>query len=342
MADTDISNTISTAAAWDLIHAYQQLRDKGIVPDNELADIEHFSPATISRIPEKTLVKIWQQLVRAHPSPEIGLIIGTTITSEAKGVLASWVSQSEDLREALSIFREHIALMNPSENWKVEDIGQSVVLTLTIVSRERYPVAAIERSMSALVSWARMLTSHPIPIERATFCHSPPEYIDKYYEIFGHHLSFEAQQCQLVFASDLLNLKVVSSNHYLREVMAKTARLQLEAMSSTRSLHSQVAAIITNSLHDGQLPNIEAVAKQLHISRQTLYRKLDKEQTTFQIIVDDTRKQLATEQLSQAVPPTITELSYNLGFKETSSLYKAFRRWFGMTPKAFLIQRHSK
>ncbi|MBJ2149149.1 AraC family transcriptional regulator ligand-binding domain-containing protein [Vibrio sp. IB15] len=345
MADNTIEKSVSFASVIDLVNAYSLLPPalrKQVEASNHLDGIileaiKNSANLSLSdRLPESQMVALWSLLEQHHPSPEIGLIIGRTISHESKGVLASWVSQCATLKDAFNTFQSNIFLMNSSECWQVDDDGQQCRLTLSIESRHDYPRAAIERSMSAVVMWARMLSAHPFPLTKAKFGYLAPLHVDKYQPVFGETIEFNSAYHQLIFESKWLNLPIATSSEYLKTMMAKTAQSHLETLTQTQPLQQQVRTIVVNGLENGELLSIDKVAQQLHFSRQTLYRKLEREHTSFQSILDDTRKQLAVRWLTQTPPPSITELSYRLGFKDTSSFYKAFKRWHQVSPKAYL------
>ncbi len=50
--------------------------------------------------------------------------------------------------------------------------------------------------------------------------------------------------------------------------------------------------------------------------------------------MDDTRKELACGYLRQAARP-VTEITFLLGFTDTSNFTRAFKRWTGMSPTEF-------
>ncbi len=345
MADNSIEKSVSFASVIDLVNAYsllpaalrEQVETSNHLDGIMLKVIQNSAKLSPSdRLPESQMVALWSLLEQHHPSPDIGLIIGRTISPESKGVLASWVSQCATLRDAFNTFQSNILLMNASECWRVEDDGQQCRLTLSIESLHNYPRAAIERSMSAMVTWARMLSAQSFPLTKAKFGYLAPTYVDKYQPIFGEVIEFNCSDHQLIFESKWLNLPIVTSSEYLKTMMAKTAQSHLETLTKTQPVQQQVRTIVVNGLENGELLSVDKVAQQLHISRQTLYRKLEKEHTSFQSILDETRKQLAARWLTQTPPPSVTELSYRLGFKDTSSFYKAFKRWYQVSPKVYL------
>ena len=71
------------------------------------------------------------------------------------------------------------------------------------------------------------------------------------------------------------------------------------------------------------------------MSRQTLYRRLKDEGLTFGEVHDDLRKRMALDYLG-AQKVTVNETAYLLGFSEASSFVRAFKRWTGHSPTAYL------
>ena len=56
--------------------------------------------------------------------------------------------------------------------------------------------------------------------------------------------------------------------------------------------------------------------------------------TSFQQLLDDTRRELACQYLLQ-LSLSVTEVAYLLGFNDTSNFARAFKRWTGCSPSAF-------
>ncbi|MHA2938971.1 AraC family transcriptional regulator ligand-binding domain-containing protein [Vibrio sp. RC27] len=339
MSDIKFSNSVSIASILDVIDACGNLPASAKLKYRALGLCHSRNKSPLTRIPENTFIELWSLIGTFHPCAEIGLVIGQKISPESKGVLASWVSQSDTIGEALTLFQKNIILMNPSEHWEIDDDGTYCTLSLTIHSEYNYPNQAIERSFSAMVAWARMLSAHPFSIKSAHFTCEKPDYADKYESIFGSNIQFGSQTNQLVFNSSFLTYPITSSSRYVKEIMAENADKVLRALNDTGSIKTLVSEIVTSNMSEGHLIGIDEIATKLYTSRQTLYRKLEKENTTFRSIVDEVRKKYIIINLNKPNAPSITELSYNLGFKDTSSFYKAFKRYFNATPKEYIESR---
>ena len=85
-------------------------------------------------------------------------------------------------------------------------------------------------------------------------------------------------------------------------------------------------------LHTGGA-NIDAVARKLGVSRQTLFRKLKGEGVTFEKILDEMRYRLALQCL-QRENISVNETAYRVGFSDPAAFSRAFKRWTGSSPRA--------
>lgn len=101
----------------------------------------------------------------------------------------------------------------------------------------------------------------------------------------------------------------------------------LDALSTTTE---RVRASAAGGLPLG-LITVEDVARKLALSQRTLQRRMEREGTSFQDILNRTREGLARHYLERTQLP-IAEISFLLGFKEANSSYRAFKGWTATTP----------
>ena len=96
---------------------------------------------------------------------------------------------------------------------------------------------------------------------------------------------------------------------------------------------NRVRARLIAALPDGT-PHQHVVARSLYTSTRSLRRRLSKEGTTYLRLLDDTRRELGMGYIGNSRLP-VTEIALRLGFAETSSFSRAFRRWTGRAPSSF-------
>jgi AraC-like DNA-binding protein len=73
------------------------------------------------------------------------------------------------------------------------------------------------------------------------------------------------------------------------------------------------------------------------MSPRTLHRKLTIEATSFQLIKDEYRKQLAIHYIARP-ELTIDAIAALMGFQDNSAFYRSFKKWTGLSPGSYRSQ----
>ena len=76
----------------------------------------------------------------------------------------------------------------------------------------------------------------------------------------------------------------------------------------------------------------QAVSKKLGLSTRTLQRRLSTEGGSFQLVLKETREELARHYLKSSTMSG-AEISFLLGFEDPNSFFRAFHTWTGETPE---------
>lgn len=89
----------------------------------------------------------------------------------------------------------------------------------------------------------------------------------------------------------------------------------------------RVRTAIQELLIEGTV-NLEHTAERLHVSARTLQRRLTDEASSYNQLLDEVRHQLALD-YCRAPRATATEIAFRLGFTDSGSFGRCFRRWTG-------------
>lgn len=119
----------------------------------------------------------------------------------------------------------------------------------------------------------------------------------------------------------------------LQALFGQIGRAFVAAIKRPSTFHATVKSAIEARLMAGQPVRIDAIAAELGVSRQTLYRRLRKEETTFEDLLDQLRHRLALRYLRDE-HLSVKAASYRLGFSEPAAFSRAFKRWTGASPSA--------
>ena len=199
-----------------------------------------------------------------------------------------------------------------------------------------------EQAAWSEISFARFISEFRRSFPGATFeigmevTYPPPPHVDQYPELFRVPVQFNAKRnaLQIDLVWDSPDTEFEPGNAYAFGVFTRHADEMLAKLQADTSIRAQIEAQILPKLHEGTI-SMDKVAKDLAMSRQTLYRRLKKENVTFAEIHDGLRQRMATQYL-EGQKVTVNETAYLLGFSEASSFVRAFKRWTGLSPTAYL------
>jgi len=83
-----------------------------------------------------------------------------------------------------------------------------------------------------------------------------------------------------------------------------------------------------------QFPPAREIADKLGLSLRTLHRRLSESGVSYQGIIDDLRRSIATEYLENT-RLQIEEVAERVGFADATSFRKAFKKWTGHAPSVY-------
>jgi AraC-like DNA-binding protein len=325
-----------TVSAPAILNLYDILKNKHIIyldikstlgcNREDLTNIE-------TRVPVSLQTKLWDLTRRHGTCPNIGLIVGTDIGESTTGMLSQLLIHSANLREALTLFSKNISLMNQCEQVEIVNTNWGC----RVIYKSSYPnyfdISETERSLSSAITWSSQLAGKKITPIRAGFPHSEVKYIDEYKTIFGSNICFNQEFAFLDIDNKTLNLPISTSNDFIKNALINYVNGFKKNLPESDTTGFKVTKIIESELENG-ICTSDSVAKSLNMSRQTLHRKLQKENINFRYLLEDVRKKKAIEYLF-GKENQLDDIGFLLGFKDPSAFYRAFKSWFNMTPKAY-------
>jgi AraC-like DNA-binding protein len=183
--------------------------------------------------------------------------------------------------------------------------------------------------LAALVKFCRIIASRNFNPARVCFKQPQPPETAYHYELFRCPIEFETADTMLVLRLADVDKRLTGSNDQLARLNEHIVVKYL-AHSAKQDIVNRAKAAIIDGLASGGVTE-NSVAEALHMTPRNLHRKLQKESTSFKLLLTEVRQDLARQYI-QDRSKTLTEISYLLGFSEASSFSRAYKNWTGHAP----------
>ena len=210
--------------------------------------------------------------------------------------------------------------------------------------RSRFPFSGIEyfAFSSAIVAIngllkAMLRTDHVAT--RAEMAVDPPVGWTAIEARLGFPVRFEAAENQIIFPADLLGRRLPGSDPITHARLLSLCEQFAKEMPYKTTTVAQVMSVLEGA--QSRKVSLADVAAELGYSERGLRRQLDRYGTSYRKLVDQVRAQRARNLLSGSTQP-IKAVAGALGFESSSNFARSFKRWTGLTPKAFRDQAYSR
>lgn len=210
-------------------------------------------------------------------------------------------------------------------------------LSFTFVGPSQVTTSIIEAVITHMYCGLKS-TWNDFEAEQVTFSYCKPAYADQYNRYFYCPIYFGFTENKIVFSRTYIDQSDSSMNdRYLYSLLKERADFLMGQVENSHSMITKVKSILMESLPTGKASVIDT-AKKLHMSRQTLYRNLQKENTTYRQVLAECQRKLSVNYIAQS-DLSLESIAFLLGYSEVSVFQKAFRRWYGISPGEYRRQR---
>lgn len=267
--------------------------------------------------------------------PALGLDIGAGVAARHVGALGYLVMACDTLGDAMAAYQRYERLFYGAGIAQVQPTGMDVSLS--------WPpggggALADEVAIAALVSFMRQQVDEQVSPTQVHFMHTAS--FDRQAaceQFFRCPVRFDQPRTLVSIPLPLLGLPLSKRDPMLKDLLELQAQALMDALPEPNAFDQSVQQLLARLLPEGQI-SVDKVAASLHQSTRTLQRRLADSGLSWQQMLDRTREQLACGYL-QDHGLSLAEIALLLGYSEQSAFTRSFKRWTGLTPRAFRAQR---
>ncbi len=268
--------------------------------------------------------------------PNLGLEMGKQMKLPTLGLTGFLAMTSKDIEAACTVLAHYERLSGSNSRGQSSfylENGKGVSSFYSISPYNEYNLFVVDSVLAANKQILEILCGRDQILEMVEVEFSAPSYAKIYEEYFQCPVLFSQERNALTIKQDALSWPMLNHNKNTFLNLQGICDERLAQVTRDRELDEKVMDEISPLL-EGQTPSIHQVADSLGIPPWTLRRKLQEQNTSFQALLNDTRKALAQSYMKDT-DLAIGEIAYLLGFSSPTAFQRAFKRWTQVSPGQF-------
>jgi AraC-like DNA-binding protein len=268
----------------------------------------------------------------------LGLLLGQRASMQNVGPVRFVVLYAQSVRDAMDALLRFSPIWYTGLTASLSTEGDYAVFALTLDSR---PFPSNDQILTAylvaIVKIIEMVLGRAWRPTSVRIAHREPRSAEPYRRFFRSTVMFDQPRHEIWFPAEVLSRQRPGADRQL-ETFFQQHLSELQANDEPELLR-KVRGAIQSLLPTGAC-TVERVAALFHVHRYTLHRHLARLGTTFEGLVDDTRRELAGRLLATSDMP-LAEIAFTLGYTNPANLTRAFKRWNDQTPSRWR-REHAK
>jgi AraC-like DNA-binding protein len=302
------------------------------------ASLAGMEDLTESWISYRRFLLMLEDAARVTRCPYFGLHLSQRQGIEILGAVGFVIQQAPDLRTALRELAMYYRHHNQGAVISLEVQGGLARWRFNCKLEGKVSIWQQEDLVGGIaINLLRLLWRPGWSPEAIYLTHATPDDIRPYRERFECPVFFNWECCELVFDAELLDIPLTEANPELHRVLEKHLGSLQQSLPDDYS--GQVSALINQAMLTGDC-SIDRVAQFMGINKRTLQRQLKSRDCSYKELLDEVRFDVAKRYLSES-SCSLTALSDMLCYSELSAFSTAFRRYFGVSPRAWKKQQQS-
>ena len=286
------------------------------------------------RISLDDTLALWRSIEQLSADPLFGFHMGQSLKPAHFQLLAFTMLSSPTLGDAIEKILKYQRLVSDGGHFTlvIQNIDKTALIYTPAAKDFSYH--QIDAVLVAVLSFARWLLSREIKPLALSFSHFECAGLDEYQAFFGCDIKLGQAHNSILFSSELLQEALPGFDQGLAAVHEQMADNQLQRLIEP-DIIARVQERFLLISHDDI--NRDDIAAQLAMSGRSLQRKLQEQGSSFQKLHDEYRHQQSLQLLANK-DLSLLDISLQLGFSESSTFHRAFKRWQNVTPGEYRQQ----
>jgi len=282
---------------------------------------------------------LWHRAVIQNDDPLLGVKVGLLQNPRSAGMLVPIILHSPSVRVALEHMAQFQTLISESGSYRVQTV---VVNDEVLLACEYVPVPCsvaihpqqVLSVIAGTVAMIRLASGGGVDLAKL---YVPPLLdIDAIARVLACPVESREGNITMLIPEHQLDETIVGRDEHLYQLNLRYA----EGLQRTTRV-GQFFLDQVKDLINGEAPavmTIDHVAGALEMHKRVLQRNLSEQGTSFRTLKESVLKERALALLI-GERLEVASTAERLGYSDASSFHRAFKAWFGDTPRHFMVHR---
>lgn len=285
-------------------------------------------------VPHAWKWSLWDALSELCPGVPVGIAFGKFITPDHLGYVGQVFRHASHGLDTLRKLLRFGSLFDSDASRHAVDIDLTpeTISVMASAPDAGNRLECVEATMFGLITQLQAFIEVRVRVLELHTHQTDQRHRAAYEDFFACPIHFGSKYEGLVFAREPLLVPLRGANLAVAErIEAYVA--ETFANGQEESLEAKLNTLVRQQLRAGEFSQ-RAAARALGLGVRALERRLNKSGTSFGQIVEDARRSEAVRLLNET-DAAVYEIAFCLGYRDVSSFNRAFKRWFGTTPRAY-------
>ena len=302
----------------------QVLREAAGVTEDQLENPEGRVPCNIPAV--------ICEAMRRQPIKHLGLKVAAQIPLGTFRLLDYLIVTCETVGEGMHQLARYLRLSEAPFSIEIRD--EEDPIRIVYVGIKDSFLAEFE--VALVIFHLRREAESIFNAEYVSFTHDAGD-VAEIEQSLGCPVQAKAAWLGLVLSPETWQLRLRRRDPVLHSVLRHNADQLSSKLANEDPVVHDLRRMLTNRLRQGD-SDIATVARSMASSVRSLQRRLAAAGTSYQEVLDGTRREAADRYLSDIALST-SEVAYLLGYSEPAAFHRAFKRWHGSTPHDYRLRR---
>ena len=291
-------------------------REHGLAPE-ELTDAA--APVPFERLAESVFA-----VMEALDMPDAGLSLGSRLHVSKHGTIGMAVISADTLGQAIKDIAKYYQTAITFCDMDLFYEGDQLIIEL----RESFASTELLTLQNAL----EFVSGRALTDSRVVFGYPPPPYADQYDLYFSGKTEFDGERHLMILPASIQNVRCVSADARIHRLAEEQLQHQMQELRAGTPVHQRILAELRRD--PAAMPTLKEMAQIFNVSTRTLIRHLQAEGTTYRDLRENVHKQMAMDALRHT-DQSIDAIAMGLGYQDTASFRRAFKRWCGCSASEY-------